>query len=188
MQNASEQSQQSNSQQIGEQQSLEQPTEQPTEQQSQAQQNESADQTERNEEYQALFVRIVNMHNQMRDVMHHSIQGESHVLMKLAQVSQNNKNSAITPSFLAQATRVTSGRISVVLSSLEKKGFVVRTSDEHDRRVVHVAITEAGKDEVKRLWKRAGDAIYVSLEHMGLEKSEQFVSLLEEFFANFHIE
>ena len=54
-------------------------------------------------------------------------QGEMFVLRELS------FQGARTPSQLAQAMGATSGRISSILASLTKKGWIVRTGDPQDR-------------------------------------------------------
>ena len=59
----------------------------------------------------------------MQERLTHSTKGEPLVLHELA------VHGTRTPSQLAAAADTTSGRISAVLASLEKKGFITRTTD-----------------------------------------------------------
>lgn len=58
--------------------------------------------------------------------------GEQFVLRELSMKGTQ------TPSQLASALQASSGRISTVLSSLEKKGWVTRDIDSKDRRIIRV--------------------------------------------------
>lgn len=64
--------------------------------------------------------------------------GEQFVLRELSMKGTQ------TPSQLASALQASSGRISTVLSSLEKKGWVTRDIDSKDRRIIRVNLTDSG--------------------------------------------
>ena len=74
----------------------------------------------------------------MQERLTHSTKGEPLVLHELA------VHGTRTPSQLAAAADTTSGRISAVLASLEKKGFITRTTDPNDRRVTLVQHDRGG--------------------------------------------
>ncbi len=57
----------------------------------------------------------------------------------------------LTPSELEQASLLSGGAISQRLERAEREGFVRRTRDERDRRVVHIELTSAGIAEVNRV-------------------------------------
>ena len=71
-------------------------------------------------------------------------QGEMFVLRELS------FQGARTPSQLAQAMGATSGRISSILASLTKKGWIVRTGDPQDRRSVVVELSDEGRRAVRQ--------------------------------------
>lgn len=64
-----------------------------------------------------------------------------------------------TPSQLATALKVTSGRISTLLAALEKKGLIEREVDPNDRRIVHVNLTEQGRAKAKQQREDMRDAV-----------------------------
>lgn len=102
-------------------------------------------------------------------------QGEMFVLRELL------FRGARTPTQLAEAMGATSGRISSILSSLGKKGWIVRTGDPEDRRSVVVELSDEGRHMVKA----HGDALVKRLEwvfsQMGERRTRDFVGLLGEF-------
>lgn len=57
----------------------------------------------------------------------------------------------ITQKKLAEQMQLTPGSITQLVEQLERLGFVTRTTSTSDRRVTHVAITEAGTAEVERI-------------------------------------
>lgn len=65
-------------------------------------------------------------------------------------VQELYRKGPLTPSQLASSMKTTTGRVSTLLSALEKKGQITRESDPDDRRVVHVNLTEAGRERAER--------------------------------------
>lgn len=49
------------------------------------------------------------------------------------------------PSQIAKELMVTLGTVTTCLNNLERKGYVVRTRSERDRRVVHLSLTKKGR-------------------------------------------
>ena len=93
-----------------------------------------------------------------------------------------NCNSEVFPSELSTALDVTTGRISALLSSLEKKGQITREIDINNRRNILVAITDKGR-------KRVEEEIYLIKERlsnifieMGETEAKEFLRLLKIFF------
>ncbi|RYQ12051.1 MarR family transcriptional regulator [Bifidobacterium pseudolongum subsp. globosum] len=102
-------------------------------------------------------------------------QGEMFVLRELAFQGPR------TPSQLAEAMGATSGRISTILSGLDRKGWVVRTAAPDDRRSVVVALS----DEGRRVFREHGDELIDRLAwvftQMGETRTRDFTALLSEF-------
>ncbi|KFJ03795.1 MarR family winged helix-turn-helix transcriptional regulator [Bifidobacterium subtile] len=101
--------------------------------------------------------------------------GEPFVLRHL------RKQGTSTPSQLASALRSSSGRISAVLSSLEKKGFVTREVDVKDRRNILVSITDTGLEQALKDRDEARSAICWIFTQMGERRTRDFVDLVTEF-------
>ena len=56
-----------------------------------------------------------------------------------------------TPASLAEAAGVTRATMTGLIDTLEKDGMVVREADAHDRRTVHVRLTELGCDKLEAM-------------------------------------
>lgn len=56
-----------------------------------------------------------------------------------------------TAAALAKETCMDTGAITRMLDRLQKKGLIERTRCEHDRRVVHLALTEAGRQVCEQI-------------------------------------
>lgn len=57
-----------------------------------------------------------------------------------------------TPAAVAEGLGLTRGTVSQTLRTLQKKGLVHKTPDEHDGRVVHCHLTDAGRALVEQSW------------------------------------
>ena len=78
----------------------------------------------------------------------------------------------MTPGQLALDMGVSKTIISRLIESLEKKGLIVKERIQTDRRSYGVSVTEAGKEEVDRM--------YTLREQMETEDFEKLFSLIEE--------
>lgn len=82
-------------------------------------------------------------------------------------VQELYRKGPLTPSQLASSMKTTTGRVSTLLSALEKKGQITRESDPDDRRVVHVNLTEAGRERAERQRESMREAICWIFSQMG---------------------
>lgn len=67
---------------------------------------------------------------------------EMHVIEAVCDGTRSGKNTA---SEIAFSQRITAGTLTTTINTLEKKGFVVRRQDQHDKRVVRIFPTDKGK-------------------------------------------
>ena len=88
-----------------------------------------------------------------------------------------------TQTQLASALQASSGRISTVLSSLEKKGWVTRDIDPKDRRIIRVNLTDSGREQSHRMIDEMRSAICWIFSQMGERRTREFVDLVSEFTA-----
>ncbi|MBW3079151.1 MarR family winged helix-turn-helix transcriptional regulator [Bifidobacterium simiiventris] len=102
-------------------------------------------------------------------------QGEMFAIRQLAH------RGTMTPSQLAAALNATSGRISTLLSSMEKKGLITRETDPDDRRVVLVNLTDAGRERGRKDMEEMRDAVCWIFSQMGERRTREFVDLTREF-------
>ena len=75
--------------------------------------------------------------------------------------------------------------VTQLVNSLQRKGFLEKHRDEHDKRVVRIHLSEKGKD----LAKKGADEFYRRFEglaeHLGNAKSDELAVLLQEVFDYF---
>ncbi|MEJ5921440.1 MarR family winged helix-turn-helix transcriptional regulator [Bifidobacterium thermophilum] len=111
----------------------------------------------------------------MMENMNRVHRGEPAVMRELAVKGER------TPSQLADATGNSPGRISAILSALEKKGWATRTIDPENRRHVIVRITPEGERLVKLHKQAMEDRMRWVFGQMGERRTEQFLNLLTRF-------
>ncbi|MDR3120853.1 MAG: MarR family transcriptional regulator [Clostridiales bacterium] len=86
--------------------------------------------------------------------------GQGYVLSLLADAPQSQKE-------LLEKLGVRAGSLSELLGKLENTGFITRTKDEKDSRVVNVTITEEGRTfaaEHARRHEEAADSLFSALD------------------------
>lgn len=128
------------------------------------------------ESFDKLMKVVWGKKSQMQQAMSRDSKGEPFIIREL------EFKGAQTPSQLATALKVTSGRISTLLAALEKKkGLIEREVDPNDRRIVHVNLTEQGRAKAKQQREDMRDAVCWVFSQMGERRTREFVDLTEEF-------
>ncbi len=67
------------------------------------------------------------------------------------------------------------------ISALEEHGFIERTFDKTDKRVICVALTEKGVKKIESTKQKINEILQKSLGEFGSENTHQFINLLGEF-------
>ncbi|WEV41918.1 transcriptional regulator [Bifidobacterium sp. ESL0682] len=91
------------------------------------------------------------------------------------------KHGTQTPSRLAEALHASSGRISALLGSMEKKGYVTRKIDDHDRRNILVSLTPKGTEQAEHDRDDIDSVVRWIFSQMGERRTREFVDLSREF-------
>ncbi|MFL0252213.1 MarR family winged helix-turn-helix transcriptional regulator [Clostridium neuense] len=124
---------------------------------------------------------------QFRKVKFHSkyiagiTHGEMHVLFCMKKGFKNEKE-GIKVSQLSKKLRVASPTITQQINALESRGFVKRTMDLNDRRVVRIQLTDKGEEILKKAQKEFHDLVYGLVDYLGEDDSDKFIELLTKLF------
>ena len=113
----------------------------------------------------------------MLDNINRVNKGELFVLRFLA----THKNHVV-PSDLSTALHATTGRISALLGTLEKKGQIEREIDKENRRNILVTITDAGWEREETEMKEIKENLSQIFTEMGEEDTVEFIRLIKLFF------
>ncbi len=76
------------------------------------------------------------------------------------------------------------GTISLVVSNLEKMGYVKRKTDENDKRVSILSLTDEGRDVIGMVIPENETMIYDYMKDLSKEETATLLSLLKKLGAN----
>lgn len=124
---------------------------------------------------------ISTRHKNILEFMNRANKGELFILHFLSKC-----NSKVLPSELSTALQVTTGRISALLNSLEKKGQILREIDKNNRRNILVTITEVGRVRVEEEFNNIKGIIIGIIYEMGESDSLELLRLIKQFFDLSH--
>lgn len=106
---------------------------------------------------------------------------EAHVMGIL--LRKKNSDTPCTATMLIQYTRLLKSQMNKLLTTLETKGYIVRTRSSEDKRVIFIALTEAG--EAAYLTEHAHVEAIVSqlIAQIGEEKAQALTQGINETVA-----
>jgi MarR family transcriptional regulator, organic hydroperoxide resistance regulator len=86
---------------------------------------------------------------------------------------------AVTSGEISEKLFLSTPRVASALNSLSKKGFIERNRDVHDKRIVIVTITEAGKSFLMEEYEEALSMLERTLQKLGEKDAKEFVRILK---------
>ena len=102
-----------------------------------------------------------------------SIRGEYGVLWYLLTTKR-----VVNAGELREKLHVVPGRMTDILTALEKKKLISRYRDNQDRRIVNVELTEAGKKEAEERRSKIHEEYRNLFEILGYEDAKELIRLL----------
>lgn len=81
---------------------------------------------------------------------------------------------------LAEALQLTAGAVTSASDKLIEGGYVARTRDEKDRRVVYLEITDAGRQTMAELRMEGRDTMKTVFAHLSEDDLQQFIDVFEQ--------
>jgi DNA-binding MarR family transcriptional regulator len=102
--------------------------------------------------------------------------GQIYVLSLLSEAPQSQKE-------LLEKLGTRAGSLSELLGKLENSGYITRTKDENDNRVVNVAITEAGREFAKAHGHRRTEIAEELFAVLDEDEQATLIALLEKLQA-----
>ena len=114
----------------------------------------------------------------MLENINRASKGELFVLHYLSE-----RNAQVLPSELSAALNASTGRISALLSNLEKKGQIEREIDKTNRRNILVTVTEEGHKRAETEMKEIRKKITHVFTEMGEADTTEFIKLTKEFWG-----
>ncbi len=124
------------------------------------------------EELYNLLAQVLNSPENRR--FFDSIRGEYGVLWYLL-----TKNTIVTVGELREKLQVVPGRMTDILTALEKKKLIIRSRSIHDQRVVNVELTEAGKKEAQKRRSEIHEEYSELFDLFEYEEAKELIRLLK---------
>ena len=103
--------------------------------------------------------------------------GEMGIITYLASCKNN-----VLSGELSNVLKLSSGRVAIALKSLEKKGFIYRSSPLEDKRKVVVSITEKGQKCSDEHKEKAIDDFSKIFKFIGPKDTKEFLRILYKIF------
>lgn len=108
----------------------------------------------------------------------------SDVMMLFAIKNQQRKNGGdVTATQLSANMGIKPPSINPVLSVLEKKGLILRTTDPSDRRFVRITLSGEGEKMIQQFQDRFETKMRGLVAYLGIEKSSQLADLMNEVYS-----
>jgi DNA-binding MarR family transcriptional regulator len=103
-------------------------------------------------------------------------------LFVMAGISNNAffKDKSIDLTEIQNLTHITKAAISLMFTSLEKRGYVIRETDRSNRRRITVELTTEGEKVLAEAQTQVDLMLDQTLSRLGEEKAWQLISLLHE--------
>ena len=87
-------------------------------------------------------------------------------------------NGDMSPGDICEALGMTTPRISAALASLTKKELVTRVTDPHDKRRLHIYITDSGKALVESKKCEFAESLSELLSALGEEDAVEYIRIM----------
>ena len=108
--------------------------------------------------------------------------GEYFTILKLKSLEESDKDKKITFSTLADMLHVSSPALSRTIKHLEEKGYVVRISDDVDRRNNFLKVSKAGKDTIKEIEGYMDSYCKKIYKRLGDDRIKDFIKCLNDLY------
>ena len=105
--------------------------------------------------------------------------GLSHAALNALAVIEGQGEPMLTGE-VASRMHITSGTITSLIDNLERKGYVLRSSDPDDRRRVLVDITPAAQEVLDELLPEVQQVALHLVDHIGQKRQEALLEMLAE--------
>ncbi|WP_019155756.1 MarR family winged helix-turn-helix transcriptional regulator [Robertmurraya massiliosenegalensis] len=91
-----------------------------------------------------------------------------------------NRVVSCTSTILAEEFEVKKSAITAIITRLCDKGFIQRTRDEKDRRVVYLTLTEKGEEFYRKVEERVNQLVQGLISQFEPSEIEQFIGTYEK--------
>lgn len=97
-----------------------------------------------------------------------------------------SKTEHMTQRELTEQLGIRPGSASEIIKKLESAGWILRESNDEDRRTVNISLTDAGKVRVEEHAEQFGSTNQELFDCLSEEEKQQLLSLLQKLSQNWH--
>jgi len=109
---------------------------------------------QREELIEAIFASMQQMHRTGASKFHSLIGQHDISLSQMELLMIVKHHGPISAKHIAARMHLTPGAVTQLVESLATKGFLDRQEDEHDRRIIHISLSEGGKQKLRSLQEK----------------------------------
>ena len=129
--------------------------------------------------YETLAEELIEAFDRKKKELPHeevsaAMRGEMAVLRLLEDEAR-----ALTAGEISRMLRMTTSRIAAVLGTLEKKGLIIRSPDERDKRRIRVSLTQKGCALCRAKRQKLVHDVCFALSQLGEHDAREFVRLMK---------
>ncbi|MCR5144144.1 MAG: MarR family transcriptional regulator [Lachnospiraceae bacterium] len=99
---------------------------------------------------------------------------ESQEGMRYVMAYLHEKGTSVTPGEISKDCEMTTARVAVVLKKLEAKGYILRETDQEDKRRSVIFLTDKGKEKTRKGFQRIYDTVGNIIDEVGMERLKAF--------------
>lgn len=103
---------------------------------------------------------------------------EFFIMNVLFDAKKDENFKGITVTKIANIMHASTAATSKLLRIAEEKGYIARTLDDNDRRVVYICLTQKGEDLTESARNNANERIHYLLEKLGEADTENLMRIL----------
>lgn len=134
-----------------------------------------------NELYEAIFKSLHKMKCIRLDALFDGLTQYEFIIMQIIEKKTRENGKGIYVSEIADYMNVSTPAISRKLGILEEKEFIIRNTDEEDRRNTYVCLTDKGKLVRREACKKIKILSMRVIKKMGCDKVEKMTNLWDEY-------
>ena len=134
-----------------------------------------------NELYEAIFKSLHKMKCIRLDALFDGLTQYEFIILQIIEKKTRENGKGIYVSEIADYMNVSTPAISRKLGILEEKEFIIRNTDEKDRRNIYVSLTDKGKIVRREACKKIKTLSMRVIKKMGCHKVDKMISLWDDY-------
>ena len=118
--------------------------------------------------------------SRLQKVMRKTHDGKKKFIFLLITMEEINNGDPFTTTQLAQKMDVSNAAVSQTVDKLAHAGLVQRVSDENDRRITWVSLTDLGKENLRKAYTEASEFIGGMIDYIGEEDTKVILPIMDK--------